>query len=76
MECLSHLGNQGEQQTEEMYFPSNNSTVSVGSDTLPAMNGRRKCGNAMEKIRNHKVSEAHLMQTAQCYHHHDYGCTF
>ncbi|XP_060588141.1 SAM and SH3 domain-containing protein 1-like isoform X2 [Ruditapes philippinarum] len=54
MECLSHLGNQGEQQTEEMYFPSNNSTVSVGSDTLPAMNGRRKCGNAMEKIRNHK----------------------
>ncbi|XP_053397792.1 uncharacterized protein LOC123553034 isoform X2 [Mercenaria mercenaria] len=54
MECLSHLGNQGEPQAEELYFPSNNSTVSVGSDTLPAMNGRRKCGSAMEKIRNHK----------------------
>lgn len=54
MECLSQLGNQAEQHGEEMYFPSNSSAVSVGSDTMPAMNGRRKCGSAMEKIRNHK----------------------
>lgn len=56
MECASHQSSQLDPQAEEMYFCSNNSTVSVGSDTLPAMNGRRKCGNAMEKVRNHKVS--------------------
>lgn len=56
MECASHLSGQVEQVGEEVYFCSNNSTVSVGSDTLPNMNGRRKCGSATEKLRNHKVS--------------------
>lgn len=54
MECASHLGAQADTPGEEMYFCSNNSAVSVGSDTQPTMNGRRKCGSAMEKLRNHK----------------------
>ncbi|XP_052239560.1 uncharacterized protein LOC127850513 isoform X2 [Dreissena polymorpha] len=51
MECSAMMSGQ---QPEDMYFPSNTSNVSVGSDTLPGMNGRRKCGSTMEKMRNHK----------------------
>lgn len=57
MECPGHLIGQQEGQSEEMYFPSNTSNVSVGSDSFPSMNGRRKCGSTMEKLRNHKVSD-------------------
>ena len=56
MECSAHLLSQQDGQGEETYFPSNTSNVSVGSDTLPSMNGRRKCGGTMDKLRSHKVS--------------------
>ena len=56
MDCVSMLASQVKPQIEETYYCSNHSTVSMGSDTDPGANGRRKCGNTMEKQHTHKVN--------------------
>jgi len=51
MECSAHLAAQ--MANEETYFPSNVSTVSMGSDILP--NGRRPGSSSTMEKRSHKV---------------------